>query len=448
MRREPQRPRKRPRASHDCRQASLDSLETSTSQTNTAPREIPGFVWDAEKRRYFPATSRAANSSERQHNERKRLNAERIAQAQRQHRNSNQPIPTLLRQRSSKWAQTVQPWWLQSQNTTTDSILYAYVSKTPRRVYSRDNAVVACLKSVENYRGKQWMAVGYSNGDLLTAELDKGSIAQHILHRAAGKVTSICALDDTVLYTSIGNESGSTYGLVKLDAPSLSATTIPRTTLFACSAINAATTFQALLGANKKIIKANCSQATMLDTFTLSTKTDIISTALADPNVGFGGGRDGHVRMIDSRVSSSRHHARRGLLAQTVCSNSSSIHGLAIDGSLLASASMDGQVNVWDIRMLPSSRRSTSVHFHKLSKPTTVTSASPLGFGLARGVVFGATPDNQIKLWGLRSGQCLRTLQLAASDSLCSALDVNCVIGRPPVVYVGKSDAVYAYDDR
>ncbi|KAJ2217474.1 hypothetical protein EV180_005925, partial [Coemansia sp. RSA 518] len=127
--------------------------------------------------------------------------------------------------------------------------------------------------------------------------------------------------------------------------------------------------------------------------FHLRCKSDILSIVFADMTVGFGGGRDGKIRLFDTRVAVGKHNWRRGLLAGKECRHSSSVHALGMDGWRLASASMNGQVFVWDIRML-GNKRYDSLCANSLSGPSTVTSPSRLGFAVTRGIVAAASPDN------------------------------------------------------
>ncbi|KAJ2716698.1 hypothetical protein H4S00_004475, partial [Coemansia sp. D1744] len=147
--------------------------------------------------------------------------------------------------------------------------------------------------------------------------------------------------------------------------------------------------------------------------------------------VGFGGGRDGKIRLFDTRVAVGKHNWRRGLLAGKECRHSSSVHALGMDGWRLASASMNGQVFVWDIRML-GNKRYDSLCANSLSGPSTVTSPSRLGFAVTRGIVAAASPDNIVRVWELHSGQLLRTVTLAPSADPCMALDIEYVSAKRP----------------
>ncbi|KAJ2313411.1 hypothetical protein H4S02_001752 [Coemansia sp. RSA 2611] len=451
MPRENRRPRKRPRAAPrpTAPEQLPESAPTSGSSAATTPRPIPGFVWDAEKRRYFPAVSRAATSREQQHAARQHQRVEQIVATQNlaRRRIDRPSVPALLRQRSGHF--TPAKPWTQSRRATADRLSFACMSTMSHPVpYAQPNSIVSALRLFSGDFGQRLMAVGHRNGTVVTARLSgDDDTGQSWTRSAAGEITAIGHLGNEAIFcASMGD--GRSGGSLTYSQPETAAVchTFENTSLFAACQPPAAHLRRTALGTSSGAVVVDLVDSVQ-QRFAMRCKSDIIGTALADANIGFAGGRDGQIRLFDVRLDGARHHPRKGLFSNTQCRHSSSVHGLGADGSLLVSASMDGQVHVWDIRMLGGERRSVPACLNVLSEAAAATSVCRLGFDVSQGVVAAADPGNQVRLWGLADGQLLQNIHLAASNGACTALDLRYAPGARPEIYVGQSASVYAYSD-
>ncbi|KAJ2158114.1 hypothetical protein GGF46_004019 [Coemansia sp. RSA 552] len=163
---------------------------------------------------------------------------------------------------------------------------------------------------------------------------------------------------------------------------------------------------------------------------------------------GLAGGRDGRIRLFDTRVPERQHSKLHGLLGTLNYNHKSSIHGLGAEDVMLVSASMDGEVNVWDLRMGNSSLAPSPRPVTKLSSPSRMPSACRLGFAVEQGKVIAAGCDSQVRIWSLHSGQQLHVIPLPAVQGSCTALALKQPgNGGPPGLFLAQSDSIVIVGD-
>ncbi|KAJ2623545.1 hypothetical protein GGF44_005311 [Coemansia sp. RSA 1694] len=185
----------------------------------------------------------------------------------------------------------------------------------------------------------------------------------------------------------------------------------------------------------------------MAEVFTAQTKTDIMSTTFAmdSPYVFVGGGRDGRVRLFDTRAASSQHDRKRGLLSSALMAKSS-IHGVGTHGWRLVAASMDSGVRMWDVRMPDDKRQRKSFDasdcFGDLHQPLRILSATRLGFAVCQDFIAAAGSDNQVRVWSMRTGSTLQTIVLPPSAAACTAIDLALSPTGLPTLLLSQSSTV------
>ncbi|KAJ1722698.1 hypothetical protein LPJ53_002911 [Coemansia erecta] len=192
--------------------------------------------------------------------------------------------------------------------------------------------------------------------------------------------------------------------------------------------------------------------------FAAKTGSDILCTTfIADSRSVFvGGGRDGHIRLFDSRIDSKRHNQHRGLFSsKNGCRHKTGVHGISSMHNGMqqfASACMDGQVNTWDVRMIRGNDVGVgSIEpavrcLNRLSERSEIAAPCMLGFGVSNDVVAAASGDGLVRLWSASSGRLLRAAPLPAARGLCRALDLdyNPTIAAS-TLYLGQGANVVAY---
>ncbi|KAJ2782921.1 hypothetical protein H4R18_002000 [Coemansia javaensis] len=408
-------------------------------------RAIPGFVWDAERGRYFPATSRAATSQEERHEQRKRQRADAAAAAQARAERELQPLGLLLRQRAAPWAVPGR--------ASSEQLGFACMARSSRPVPYADaySAVTAlCAAGGDGGGGgQQLLAAGHRCGLAALARLDgSGDVQQAATHSMGSEITAICHVErDLFLFASIGDgRDGGTLATDRLAAGERQTWTVPRLSVFAAAVSGPGQPRVACIGTDGSVQAAALVGGEMRWTFRARTGSDIVSAAFVDgPHVAAGGGRDGRIRLFDLRVDGARHDARRGLFSGAGCGHASAVHGLGGEGWLLASASMDGRVRVWDLRMAAGAQGPAALCASDLGDPLAAPAACRLGFGVGRGAVVAAGSDSLVCMWSLRTGHPLQRLALPVAEGSCTALALAAPGPGPPALFVGQSAAVRIY---
>ncbi|KAJ2806091.1 hypothetical protein H4R20_001825 [Coemansia guatemalensis] len=461
MRHNNKRPRKRPRgpshieapnvASSASRQPRHTRARIESEERPSVPRAIPGFVWDPEKRRYFPVTNRAANGREQQQKQRQHEHLEKIVAAQKRSQQEQQleSVPLLLRRRSAYLPPTATPSAVRTGGNR-DRLLYASLTRTSHPIASSNmHSVVTALETFRDHLSQRYMVAGYRSGVLKLMRLDSDdNVVWSQVLTAAGEIISIHHVDQgTFCYASMGDgQSEGTLTLVCCNSGTGEVIERFNTCVLAASRPPELTPLRTTLGMHSGLSVVDMDLGATERIFNMHTKSDILSTVFIEgENVGLGGGRDGHIRLFDVRVDSTRHNRRRGLFAGDGCMHSSAIHGLGSDGWMLASASMDGQVRAWDLRMVGGGQGPSVTCVHDLASSSELPAACRLGFDVGHGVVAAAGSDSQVRLWSLCSGRLLRKLPLPASEGSCMALSLEGNAIGPPSVYLGQSDSVASF---
>ncbi|KAJ2889308.1 hypothetical protein GGI21_001663 [Coemansia aciculifera] len=444
-----QRSRKRPR-----------SPQPAEPSLPPPPRSIPGFVWDAEKQRYFPATGRSANSSAQRDELRETRRVQQIEQIQTQQARSPPPtdhyyyfappvaLPLFVRRRSASQVPTL----------GLDYLRFACLSRATPHTFNT-NGGQSVVSAAAITADSQHAVIGHRNGSLWRAKLDSDNV--HLepppavaMSGGPGEVVSIRRFGNSTIAAYMGDEH-SGGGMVAILGSS-------RLRYADCSVLTASSLptsgppLHTAVGLTGRVSVATISNASMAESFTAQTKTDIMSTAFVidSPHVFAGGGRDGRVRLFDTRVASAHHDRKRGLLSLALQSKSS-IHGIGAHGWRLVAASMDSGVRMWDIRMpvdddsqqqrRPLSPYGASTCFgDDLHSPLQVLSAARLGFAVCQGFVAAAGSDNQVRVWSMDTGCMLKTIALPPSAAACTALDLvlSPATGLPTLLYSHASTTV------
>ncbi|KAJ2752142.1 hypothetical protein GGI19_004024 [Coemansia pectinata] len=427
-----QRSRKRPRPQSPTTEPTQTPPLTVATNAANGPRPIPGFVWDAEKRRYFPATSRSANSSEQrdEHRETRRIQQVELTQQQPAPVDYPPALPLLLRQRS----------FSQRPVLSSDRLKFVHLSRsTPRVINTNGQSAISALAIASD--GTR-AVIGHRDGSLWRADLDSSAHPVALLG-GPGEIVSIRRIADRFISAHLGDEH-SGGGLVAIAGSS-------RLRYADCSVFTASgpppcgPPYTAV-GLTGRVSVATISNTHMREVFSAQTKTDIMSTAFAldNPHVFVGGGRDGRVRLFDTRVASAQHDRKRGLFSAALMSKSS-VHGVGAHGWRLVAASMDSGVRMWDVRM-PDERRSgmfaVNDCFGDLHRPLEILSATRLGFALCQDLVAAAGSDNQIRVWSMSTGDKLQTVVLPPSAAACTAIDLILSPAKLPTLIYSQSNSV------
>ncbi|KAJ1728105.1 DDB1- and CUL4-associated factor 4 [Coemansia biformis] len=467
MRHDNRRARKRPRATSSGEDAAAPTRRRSgsrgqapaaqdaplgPSQGTAAPRAIPGFVWDAEKRRYFPAKSRAASGQQQRHEQREQRRIDDIAAAQQRQpspRQQQRSVSSLLRCRATSQPAGAAPW-AASRRVDNDQLAFACMGRSGRPIdYSNAHSIVTALCVFGAGAGQQYMAVGHRSGSLALMELDASDgVGRSVDLPASGEIAAVNHIEGRrFLFASMGaGQAGGALTVASWDRLPMAMYSFSDTSVFAASRPAVGRPFRTCVGTSAGVSVLDLAADAVRPVFNVRSHGDIVSTTFAHgPHVGFGGGRDGRIRLFDMRVDGARHDPGRGLFSGAGCRHASSVHGLGAEGWLLASASMDGRVCVWDVRMATGKKGPLAVCASGLENSSAVPAACRLGFDVRRGAVAAAGSDNQVRIWSLRSGHLLQCLPLAAAEGSCTALVLSHPEAGPPALYLGQSGTVHAF---
>ncbi|KAJ2023980.1 hypothetical protein IW146_009445 [Coemansia sp. RSA 922] len=431
MSRRNQRSRKRPRPQSPTTEPTPQQTVVATNSASSGPRPIPGFVWDAEKRRYFPATSRSANSSEQrdEHRETRRIQQVELIQQQPAPVDYTPALPLLLRQRS----------FSQRPVLSSDRLKFVHLNRsTPRVIDTNRQSTISALAIASD---GQRAVIGHRDGSLWRTNLDNNAAVA--LLGGPGEIVSVRRIADRFISAHLGDEH-SGGGLVAIAGSS-------RLRYADCSVFTASgpplcSPPYTAVGLTGRVSVAAITNTHMREVFSAQTKTDILSTAFAldSPHVFVGGGRDGRVRLFDTRVASAQHDRKRGLFSAALMSNSS-VHGVGAHGWRLVAASMDSGVRMWDVRM-PDEQRSevfaVNDCFGYLHRPSELLSATRLGFAVCQDLVAAAGSDNQIRVWSMSTGNKLQTVALPPSAAACTAIDLILSPAKLPTLIYSQSNSV------
>ncbi|KAJ2507993.1 hypothetical protein IWW47_000837, partial [Coemansia sp. RSA 2052] len=422
-----QRPRKRARSRSSASSEPACPPPAAAAAAEAAVRSIPGFVWDADKRRYFPAASRSAHSSAQRDESRETHRVQQVELIQKQRQQNDRSLsidyppalPLLLRRRSAGQWPTL----------GSDRLRFSSLDKSTPCVFSTNGQ--SSVSAVAIASDGQRAAIGRRDGSLWRAELASSSSTHSqsssvALSGGPGEIVSIRRIADRFIAAYLGDEH-SGGGMVAITGSS-------RLRYADCSVLTASGPPtcglpHTAVGLSGRVSIAAISDAHMAEVFTAQTKTDIMSTTFAmdSPYVFVGGGRDGRVRLFDTRAASSQHDRKRGLLSSALVAKSS-IHGVGTHGWRLVAASMDSGVRMWDVRMPDDKRQRKSFDasdcFGDLHQPLRILSATRLGFAVCQDFIAAAGSDNQVRVWSMRTGSTLQTIVLPPSAAACTAIDL------------------------
>ncbi|KAJ2766656.1 hypothetical protein IWQ56_003635, partial [Coemansia nantahalensis] len=396
---------KRPRAGSSGEESTSSRRRPDVSDRAPGPRQLPGFVWDTERRRYFPATSRAATGREQQHEQRERQRIEGIAAAQQRRPPPQEqpalPVPRLLRCRSTRMPGWAAPW-AAPRRAANDRLAFAGLGEAggrPIDLPSTYSIVTALCVFGGRDAAHRCLAAGHRNGSLVLVELDAADgVGRTAVLSADGEITAVHHIaDGRPYFASMGGSGpGGTLTVAGWGEQPLAVHALAGESIFAASRPAPGQPHRCCVGTTTGIRVADLSADAVWSAFHLRTQSDIVSTAFAQaPSVGYGGGRDGRIRLFDARVAGARHQPDRGLFAGAGCRHASAVHGLGAEDWLLASASLDGQIRIWDIRMAAGQRGPAALCATSFGDPSAAPAACRLGFDVRHGTVAAAGSDNQ-----------------------------------------------------
>ncbi|KAJ2340870.1 hypothetical protein GGH92_006067, partial [Coemansia sp. RSA 2673] len=194
MSRRNQRSRKRPRPQSPTTEPTPQQTVVATNSASSGPRPIPGFVWDAEKRRYFPATSRSANSSEQrdEHRETRRIQQVELIQQQPAPVDYTPALPLLLRQRS----------FSQRPVLSSDRLKFVHLNRsTPRVIDTNRQSTISALAIASD---GQRAVIGHRDGSLWRTNLDNNAAVA--LLGGPGEIVSVRRIADRFISAHLGDE--------------------------------------------------------------------------------------------------------------------------------------------------------------------------------------------------------------------------------------------------
>ncbi|KAI9503225.1 hypothetical protein GGI25_004284 [Coemansia spiralis] len=415
-----------------------------TTAPSAAPPALPGFVWDEERQRYFPAVSRAANRQEQQEQERERSRMQTIAEARmrekkrRMQQHSSWSIPSTVRQRSTALT-SAGLRWSGTQSTEATRLRFAPLKRYMHEVsVSAPPAIVTsiCTFPLDRERttdyGTRVVVIGRRSGgiNIVTVADDRFTEDELTGLETDGEVTSIQHITkDRYFYTDIGEGFGGSMSVASTMHGKLSTLGFPNHSVFCASklpTVDSVLHMVTAVGLSNSVVTVEVAPTGFVGAFGASTSSDILSTSFlgGNPKVFVGGGRDGRVRLFDTRVSGKRHDKRFGLMSEhsSIKRHDSSVHGIGADRWFVVSTSMDGRSRVSDIRMPNNDyhwlndpqiaeHRPVSTHVWNLHIPSLLPAASRrLGFDIKFGVAAIAGSDADVRLWDVRKGEMLTNI--------------------------------------
>ncbi|KAI8324532.1 WD40 repeat-like protein [Martensiomyces pterosporus] len=478
------RPRKRQRA---CANAYTNPHSGSNRSTNnqmqqqptqsSAVRAIPGFVWDEEKRRYFPATSRAPDGMKERSAQRERKRVECIAEAQakqrRQMAGQRVPAPLVLRQRSAHCrhsrAQPTSGYHFPDPSRVDESRLkFASIANRRSIDLPETRSPITALRAFATGSKGSVLIAGHRNGIVTQTSLALGDeVGYTSSWKADGEVTGIQEIaNGRYIYTSMGDgQFGGRLSVFSLHGRHpLYEDSYAESSIFCTSKPAPGTPSKVAIGLTSSAAVAVATNCDVKTPFCAQTGTDIMSATFVDtPHVFAGGGRDGRIRLFDMRLHAAKHDKRRGLFSANECRHRSYVYAMGYCQGLLVSSGSDGRVKAWDIRMprgwdsdmLYSQKRHSAIPGHRRPSvrlaseleglQVSAAMACKSGFATCGNVVAAAGSDNQIRLWSLPTGRLVQVISLPAASGGCVALDLVESPMNAPTLYVGQPEAISAY---
>ncbi|KAJ1668840.1 hypothetical protein IW140_000094 [Coemansia sp. RSA 1813] len=460
------------------RHREADNVRTGPANSSDTPRVLPGFLWDEDKQRYFPATSRAADYQVKQQEERERARVQAISEAQQREnerriqQNKDWAVPMALRRLSTHPDTTHTSRSRGTRRTEMNRLRFAPVGSYRRSIdigYQPSAITSLCVFPAERKYTEcdagRIVVVGRRSGELNVVEIDSDhNVSVRYNFDLQSEVTSIHHIsEERYIYAYMGDANGGCVAIAGAGFERISAFTFPSSTVYCASKL------PSTLGASRvaTAVGLEGSTATMavlptglLKVFNAKTGSDILSTAFIgeSSDVFVGGGRDGRIRLFDCRVNGKRHNQQRGMLTakSAGCKHESSVHGIGSDGWLVISTSMDGHSRVWDLRM-PSETYFTltdqqmakhgpeAVSLSGLRGPPGMLASRRLGFDVRNGVAAIADSDNHVRVWDVRRAERLQTLAFPVSNGSCGAVCLDWgSLASHPWIFVGQLNEIVA----
>ncbi|KAJ1953787.1 hypothetical protein EC988_002793 [Linderina pennispora] len=449
--------------------SSSSSPPLSAAATPAPPRAIPGFVYDAEKKRYFPITSRAANAVEQRAEQREKQRVERIARKQQQEKKRHSSMsqwsrPAILRHRAALAVPaTAANCWLR----------FAGMQATRQVRHHNQRSPITALFASAVPNGSTILYAGRRNGAVtpmgLTAEGEVDSAFRNIV--LSGPVTSIQELRPSALLLAAMGNSNSAGGLTvystnpadAAEHPPLSHT-YPDASVFCASRLTDAASNRVAVGLTEKAVVSTVSSTRIHDIFDATTGSDILSTCFLDSKSLFAcGGRDGRIRLFDVRLNAKKQNRTRGLLSSDDVRHASCVYAVSFCQDLLVTAGTDNAVRLWDIRMpkawdesmMYSQQRQSVLAVHQ--RPTVrnvgtiscqTRAAVGLGLWAHNDVIAAASVDNMVQLWRLPGAEPLCSFSLPAAGGPCTAIHVGFSRWSVPTTFAAQGDNVFVFSHR
>ncbi|KAJ1783016.1 hypothetical protein LPJ59_006682, partial [Coemansia sp. RSA 2399] len=291
------------------------------SSPASAPRALPGFVWDAEKQRYFPATSRAADYQERQQEDREKARVQAISEAQQRERerriqeNKDWAVPMALRRLSTHPDSANVFRTGGTRQAEINRLRFSPVGSYRRSIdigYLPSTVTSLCVFPAERKYAEcdagRIVVVGRRSGELNVAEIDSDhNVSVRYNFNLQSEVTSIQHISsERYIYAYMGDANGGCVAIAGAGFEQISSFTFPSCTVFCASKLPS--TQSASRVATAVGLESSAATMAVLPTglqkvFSAQTGSDILSTAFLSesPDVFVGGGRDGRIRLFDCR---------------------------------------------------------------------------------------------------------------------------------------------------
>ncbi|KAJ2236693.1 hypothetical protein IWW45_001569, partial [Coemansia sp. RSA 485] len=193
---------------------STEQTPPGSNQPAAQQRQLPGFVWDAERGRYFPVTSRAPDRIERQNAQREHTRVSTIEAAQETQLRKAKEIPyvstqmLLRRQATDNWRSCL-PWKSWQRNDRDRLLLGCMLkNKTVLDGLSLENQITAIGSMDQSATGQGLVAVGYKRGVVVIIDQNATNGFDRLAAEPAlGDITSIRWVSrDLFVYSSIGDD--------------------------------------------------------------------------------------------------------------------------------------------------------------------------------------------------------------------------------------------------
>ncbi|RPD62642.1 hypothetical protein L226DRAFT_326476 [Lentinus tigrinus ALCF2SS1-7] len=383
------------------------------------PRDLPGFYWDEEKKRYFPESSRPAGSTPKpalpdaapqQQSRRRRRSPRRTS--------SESPPPK--RPHAGEVTQSSNAWRsLGALRGSTSSVhrrrcvhelemecLAQGVSKVENIPISFDGPITALCTKVTGNHNKQ-LLVGDMTGWLYSLD-PEDPVAAMREFGLRSQITSITRSGSVCMVTSLGSPAR----LLATRDDAIGLWVLREIPPALCSDVWCGQVWgrRATVGGRKGLI---CFPDVERDSYLrLHSTSDVLSLCLQDENITYMGMRNGMISRWDSRQASGKTDTIVNMseagdeIGPGVGRGAASVDHLRIvHGYELLVRTMRGDLETHDLRFLRNQTPFMQLKGHVPSYE------SILGIAVDPGekFVFAGGGDSHLRIWSLRTGQLLPT---------------------------------------